>query len=164
MDDFLLVCIAKNLRDLPHQIELHRDIELIFPLSEEVIESNALGIVLENDCWAEFMLGETVGAENTGMFECFEDLEFPRCSPLDGLPVFGCRAGSYKIETHAAFRSLELDVGRLPILITWALGDEFFQNVVADFAMTLRRPDPSLLQCLANYFRHRPIVRAFRCN
>ena len=164
MYDFLLVRIAKDFRDLAHKIELHGDVELVFALSEEVIEPNALGIMLKNDGRTEFMLRETVGAENPAMFECFEDLEFPQRSPLDGLPVFRCGAGPYKVETNTAFRSFKLGVGSLPILITWALSDEFFENVVADFAMTLRRTDSGLLQCLANDFRHRPVVRTLRCS
>ena len=76
MDDFLVVREFHDLGDLPHQVEALIHAEGVAPLSEEVIEPDRQGVVLEDEGGSQLVLGEAVDAEDTRVVECLEELKF----------------------------------------------------------------------------------------
>ena len=79
---------ADDLRDLPHQVEARADAQSVSPLRQEVIEPDRQRVVLEDEGWTEFMLGETVDAEDAWVLERLEELKFPQRRPFELLTVF----------------------------------------------------------------------------
>ena len=59
MDDLFIVCITHHFGDLAHNVQACVDTELIFALSEIMIEPNAMRIVLKDERRTDFMLRKT---------------------------------------------------------------------------------------------------------
>ena len=88
MDDLLVVGKTHDLRDLPHQLEARADAQSVSPLREEMIEPDRQGVVIEDEGGTEFVLGETVDAEDAGVLERLEQLKFPERRAFELPTVF----------------------------------------------------------------------------
>src|SRR4051794_35425959 len=91
---------ADHLGDLPHQIEAVVDTEVVLALGEEVVEPDLERVVLEDERRPEFVLGESVDAQDPGMLERLEDLELAERRPLDLLAILLRALAPNMVEPH----------------------------------------------------------------
>ena len=162
MNDLLVMGESHDLRDLPHQVEACSYAESVSLLQQEMIEPDSLGVMLEDKGWPQFVLGETVDAEDPRMLERLEQLKFSLCRTLKLITVLLGGLGSDVIEPHPAFDVLEASVSRQPILIARPLADDLFEQIVADLTMPLGGPNSRLVHGLAYHSRRRPVMDPFR--
>ena len=76
MDDAVTVGVANRVCDLAGQIEPDIERQGWSPLSEEMVESDLVGVPAEKDGRAEFMFVKIESAENTRVVEAFQNLKF----------------------------------------------------------------------------------------
>ena len=89
MNDLLVMGKTHDLRDLPHQFEACAYAQSVSPLRKEMIEPDRQRVVIEDEGWTKFVLGETVDAKDPWVLKRLEQLKFP-AAPLvrasHGLP------------------------------------------------------------------------------
>ncbi len=88
MNDFLVMGKPHDLRDLPHQLEACAYAQSVSPLREEMIEPDRQRVVVKDQGWPKFVLGEAVDAEDSRVLKRLEQLKFPERRPFELATVF----------------------------------------------------------------------------
>lgn len=88
MNDLLVMGKTHDFRDLPHQLEACAYAQSLSLLRKEMIEPDLQGVVIKDEGWTKFMLGETVDAEDAGVLKRFEKLKFPQRRTFELPTVF----------------------------------------------------------------------------
>lgn len=150
VDHLLLVGEADHLGGLPQQIEPHVWPQPIAPLGQEVVQAEAVRVVLEDDGGADLVLGVAQRPQHAGVLQRLGQLEVAAGGPADHLPVVGGRLVLHEVEADAAFAADALDVAGLPVLAARPLLEQPLQQVVADPPLASPVRDAGLLDGLAD--------------
>ena len=116
--------------------------------------------MLEDQCWTEFVFGESFAAEYSRVMEHFQQFGFASGCPLDGLTLVGRSAHTYVVDANATSNAFERGVRRFPVLIAGPFVDQAIQNIVANFSASLGRTDAGLLDGLCDKLSRWAIVCA----
>jgi hypothetical protein len=84
MDDLLLVGEADDFSGLPEQVDTDIGSEAVAPLGQEMVESQGVRVVLEEDGGANLVLGVAQGPQDVGMLQfpdAIGDRQSPRSRP-----------------------------------------------------------------------------------
>ena len=137
VNDPMAVGVADSIGDLAHEVEASCEGEGRAALAQVVIQANLVGFTTEQDCGTEVVLIEFAGAQDSGVFERFQNVEFLESGPADGFVrgfVFACDI--VDADSAGGFRSgmfgLEVLVREERVLF-----DQFLQDVVADGPLSL---------------------------
>ena len=72
MYDPLLMGEPHHFRDLTQQVQTLIDRQLLVGLSQKMVESNRLGVVLKDQCRTKLMLGKAFATQDAGVLKSFE--------------------------------------------------------------------------------------------
>jgi len=130
-------------------------------LCEVVVEANRQWIVLEDERRSQFVLDESVDAQNAWTLQCFQKLELTQGGSLDCLAIFFRDFRAHEVQPHPPCDVRQLDMCHLPILIARSFTNELVKDVVTHLAATLRRSNTSLFHGLTDDLGGWAIVRSF---
>ena len=115
-------------------------------VAQQVVQAHGLGVVIEDQCRAEFGLLVVLDLQDAGMVDAFEDLELaPRLANARGADL-GAGGGGDGVDAHAAVHRVDADVLGFPVLKALTLGQQLAEPVVAHLAVLVGGADAGLGQ------------------
>ena len=139
----LLVGVLQGLGEVAHDLEALVDAEKLAHLAQKEVETDRLGVVVEDERWPEFGVLVVLDLDDAGVVNAFEDLKLALRLADQRLAGIGGGGSGHGVDANAPADGVHRGVRAFPVLVRGAFRQQRAELVVADLAVLVRRADAS---------------------
>ena len=145
----LRVGVLERFSDVADELQSLGDREIFpdVPVAQPMIQTNRLGIVVEDERGAEFGLFVVLDLQDARVVDAFEDFELAARLANPRGTNLRARCLGYRVDANAPMHRVDADVLGLPILKPLPLGEKLPKAVVAYLLVLVGRADAGLGKC-----------------